>query len=163
MLARMVASRLLTAAAGFLLAVLWMDLMFDVQVWGAPAGVPLPPEILASIGGYYSRVTTTSAPMSALIALVMCIGIGAALVSARRERVAGWRRILAIVLIAAPVALAFFRVLPNAVRLGAATDPPLVQSELARGILRDHLACFASIAALLVLRIGAPRPSAPIE
>ena len=54
-------------------------------------------------------------------------------------------------------ALALFQVVPNAVRLGAATDPPLVQSELARGVLRDHLVCFASIATLLVLRITAPR------
>lgn len=153
----MLATRLLTASAGFLLAVLWMDLIFDVQVWSAPAGAPLPAEILGSIAAYYRRATTTSAPMSALIALVMCVGIGSALVAARRRDVAAWRRILAVVLVVAPVALAFLRVVPNAVRLGAATDTPLVQSELARGILRDHLACFASVATLLALQIGAPR------
>src|SRR5262245_35975320 len=133
MLRPMLASRLLTASAGFLLAVLWMDLMFDVQVWSATGGGVLPPDVLASIAAYYRRVTTTSAPMSALIAFVMCVGIGAALAGLRRKDVPRWRRILSLVLVASPVALAFFRIVPNAARLGAATDTPLVQSELARG------------------------------
>jgi hypothetical protein len=157
MLASMLTSRLLTASAGFLVAVLWMDLMFDVQVWSGPADAPVPPEILASIAAYYRRVTTTSAPMSALIAFVMCVGIISALAGARRTDAAAWRRILAVVFVVAPVALAFFRVVPNAMRLGAATDPLPVQSELARGILNDHLACFASVAALLVLQLTSPR------
>ena len=46
-------------AAGFLLAVLWFDLMFDVQVSATPAG-ELPEQVLASIAGYYRRVTTTA-------------------------------------------------------------------------------------------------------
>jgi hypothetical protein len=153
-----VTPRLLTACAGFLLAVLWMDLMFDVQVLGSPAGAPLPPAVLASIGAYYRRVTTTAWPMSALIALVMVTGVAAALVNAVRGAGPAWRRVLALVLVAAPVALALGRVVPSAVRLGAATDPPLVRSELARAICFDHLACFASIAALLALQVGTRRP-----
>jgi hypothetical protein len=39
-----------TADAGFLLAVLWFDLMFDVQTRKAITG-PLQPELLASISG----------------------------------------------------------------------------------------------------------------
>jgi hypothetical protein len=45
------------AGAGFLLAVLWFDLMFDVQT-RKHAGERLPPEVLASITSYYRRVTT---------------------------------------------------------------------------------------------------------
>jgi len=37
---------------------------------------------------------------------------------------------------------------------GENADPPLVQSELARSICHGHLACLASIGALLVLQIG---------
>ena len=37
---------------GFLLAVLWFDLMFDVQVLGHPPG-PLPEEVLSSITIYW--------------------------------------------------------------------------------------------------------------
>ena len=46
-----------TAGAGFLLAVLWFDLMFDVQTRRSAANV-LPTEVLASISAYYRRVTT---------------------------------------------------------------------------------------------------------
>ena len=46
-----------TAGAGFLLAVLWFDLMFDVQVIGH-RGAVLPEAVLASIAAYYARVTT---------------------------------------------------------------------------------------------------------
>jgi len=44
------------AGAAFLLAVLWFDLMFDVQSRGH-MGDPLPSEVLASISAYYRRVT----------------------------------------------------------------------------------------------------------
>ena len=148
------ASRILTACGGFLFAVLWMDLMFDVQVLGAPADAPLPPPVLASIAAYYHRVTTTAWPMGPLIGIVMMIGVAAAVVNAIRGDGPLWRRVLPILLIAAPVALALGRVFPDAVRLGAAADPPLVQSELARSICHGHLACLASIGALLVLQIG---------
>jgi peptidoglycan/LPS O-acetylase OafA/YrhL len=68
----------LTACAGFLLAVLWMDLIFDSQVvpHRNSAG-PLPEPVLESIAAYYHRATTTSRPMSRLIALVMVILLGA--------------------------------------------------------------------------------------
>src|SRR6059036_269107 len=43
-------SAVLTLTAGFLLAVLWFDLMFDVQVLGRrPVGEPLAEQVLASI------------------------------------------------------------------------------------------------------------------
>src|SRR5438067_3331230 len=59
-----------TAGAGFLLAVLWFDLMFDVQVLRR-RGPALPEEVLASIAGYYRRVTTRARPMNRLVAVVM--------------------------------------------------------------------------------------------
>jgi hypothetical protein len=96
------ASRILTACAGFLFAVLWMDLMFDVQVLGAPADAPLPPPVLASIAAYYHRVTTTAWPMGPLIGIVMMIGVSA-LVNTIRGDGPLWRDHL-ILLIAAPVA-----------------------------------------------------------
>lgn len=69
---------LLTACSAFLLAVLWMDLIFDVQVFEHRDGdAELPEPVLASIAGYYRRATTTSRPMSRLIALVMLILLGA--------------------------------------------------------------------------------------
>ena len=53
------------------------------------------------------------------------------------------------------IALAAARTVPSAVRLGTRSDPPGVQSDLARSILRDHLVCFAAIAAVLVVQLAA--------
>ncbi len=59
-----------TAGAGFLLAVLWFDLMFDMQVVGRDPG-ELSEDVLASVSSYYRRVTTAARPMNLLIAAVM--------------------------------------------------------------------------------------------
>src|SRR2546423_1333806 len=67
-LARVIA--LVTAGGGFLLAVLWFDLMFDVQVLRHRDDDP-PDHVLASIAAYYRRVTTEARPMNRLVALVM--------------------------------------------------------------------------------------------
>ncbi len=142
-----------TAGAGFLLAVLWFDLMFDVQVLGR-GGSELPEEVLGSIAGYYRRVTTAARPMNRLVAAAM-LGTLAAIVveiaSGYRQAWLGWA---SLVLALGPIALAGARTVPSAVRLGGREDPPQRQSELARAILREHIACFASIAALLIIQLG---------
>jgi hypothetical protein len=51
------------------------------------------------------------------------------------------------------IALAAARTVPHAVRLGTRSGPPAVQSQLARSILRDHLVCFAAIAAVLAIQL----------
>jgi hypothetical protein len=63
------------AGTGFLLAVLWFDLMFDVQTRKHTGD--LPPEVLASISAYYRRVTTEAYPMNRLVALVMVLTLAA--------------------------------------------------------------------------------------
>jgi hypothetical protein len=137
-------TRLLCLCGGFLLAVLWFDLMFDVQVLGAPPGT-LPEEVLASISAHYARVTTAADPMPRLIALVMVITVlGTAVQWAR-----GWipRRLAAFAFVTctAPIVLALVRIVPNAIRLGGRGDPVVVQSALARSICYEHIACFVSI------------------
>ena len=60
-------TQFVAAGAGFLLAVLWFDLMFDVQVLRVrPDEIPEP--VLASIAAYYRRVTTAARPMNRLVA-----------------------------------------------------------------------------------------------
>ena len=46
----------ITAAVGFLIAVLWFDLMFDVQVWPHRRADLLPEPVTESIATYYRRV-----------------------------------------------------------------------------------------------------------
>lgn len=62
--------------AGFLLAVLWFDLMFDVQT-RKHAGDVLPPEVLSSISTYCRRVTTEAYPMNQLVTGVMLLTLAA--------------------------------------------------------------------------------------
>jgi hypothetical protein len=144
---------LLTACSGFLLAVLWMDLIFDVQVV-KHAGDELPEPVLASIANYYHRATTTSRPMSRLIALVMVILLGALIFQATRGHDPGPLLLASAALAGVPVLLALTHTVPSAVRLGKRTDGAPEQAKLARSICRDHLICATCMLAFLVLWLG---------
>jgi hypothetical protein len=142
------------AGAGFLLAVLWFDLMFDVQVRGHRGG-ELPASVLASIGGYYARVTTAARPMNRLIALVMAGTLASLIVEILDADGAPWRRWASLALAAGAIALAGARIVPRAVRLGAGADAIAIRSELARSIWRGHVACALAIALVLILQLTA--------
>jgi hypothetical protein len=144
-----------TAGGGFLLAVLWFDLMFDIQVLRRGGG-DLPEETLGSIAGYYRRVTTGARPMSLLVGAAMAAtlaAIGTQIARGDAPAVA-WA---SLALAGGPIAVAAAHTFPNAVRLGGRGDPPEVQARLARSICRDHLLCIASIAALLAVQLGFAR------
>ena len=143
----------ISAGAGFLIAVLWFDLMFDVQVRGHREG-DLPEEVLASIAGYYRRVTTAARPMNRLVAAAMLATLAAIVVQIARGDEPRWVGWASLGLVGSAVALAAAHTVPAAVRLGARRDPPDAQSRLARSILRDHVLCFAAIASTLVAQLG---------
>ena len=143
----------ISAGAGFLLAVLWFDLMFDVQVRRHREG-DLPEEVLASIAGYYRRVTTAARPMNRLISAAMLATLAAVIVQIARGDEPRWVGWASLGLVGSAVALAAAHTVPAAVRLGARRDPPDAQSRLARSILRDHVLCFAAIASTLVAQLG---------
>jgi len=143
---------LVVTGAGFLLAVLWFDLMFDVQAF-RHAGGALPEAVLSSIAAYYRRVTTEARPMNRLIALVMLGTLLAIAVQLVRDDSPRWVSAVSVVTGVVPIGLAAARTVPGAVRLGGRGDPPAVQSRLARGILRQHAFCLASIAGLLIVQL----------
>jgi hypothetical protein len=131
------------AGAGFLLCVLWFDLMFDVQ---RDAGID-------STAAYYRRVTTDARPMNRLIAATMVWTI----VALTLELVRGDARLgiaaVSLVFAIAAVGLAALRTVRDAIRLGQQSDPRAAQSRLARSIRRDHTFCFAAIAIVVVLQV----------
>jgi hypothetical protein len=144
-----------TGGAGFLLAVLWFDLMFDVQVVRHRSrGGPLPDEVLASIAGYYRRVTTAARPMNRLVALVMVATVATVVVQLVRGELPTWASVSSLALILAAVSIAATSTVPSAVRLGARADGVEEQSRLARSILRDHVLCAAGIGALLAIQLS---------
>jgi hypothetical protein len=141
------------AGAAFLVAVLWFDLMFDVQTRRHGEG-DLPAEVLASIGGYYRRVTTQATPMNRLITLVMALTVVSIVVEIVRGAPwwVGWVSLAAAV---SGIGRAATRTVPDAVRLGRGTDPADVQSRLARSVYRDHIFCFAAMVLVLGLQLTA--------
>lgn len=141
------------AGAGFLVAVLWFDLMFDVQTRGH-AGDRIPDPVLASISAYYRRVTTEASPMSRLIPVVMAITVLAIIAEIARRPAAGWMAWASLALALSAIGLAMARTVRNAVRLGRAADPSETQARLARTICRDHQFCLAAMAVVVGLQLA---------
>jgi hypothetical protein len=140
------------AGAGFLFAVLWFDLMFDVQAHGY-SGQDLPRPVRASIAAYYARVTTSARPMNRLVVVVMAATIGALIGELVREELPLWRAAASLGLMTVAVGLAVMRTVGNAVRLGRQSDDDAAQSALARSLLHDHLVCAACVGVVLALQL----------
>jgi hypothetical protein len=144
----------ITAAAGFLIAVLWFDLMFDVQVWRHRREPHVPEDTLASIAAYYRRVTTTASPMGRLVGLVMM----ALLIALVLQTISGdeplWVSIVSIPAALLGIGFAVGRIFGQARRLGARKDSPDVQSDLARGIFGAHVVCLAAMVTLLAAQLA---------
>jgi hypothetical protein len=141
------------AGAGFLLAVLWFDLMFDAQVRARRGAGALPDDVLASIAAYYGRVTTTARPMNRLVAAVMVATLAANVVQITATDAPRWAAWPSLGLLAAAVGLAGARTVRNAVRLGMRGDDVEMQSALARSIARDHVFCLAAVGTALALQL----------
>ena len=142
------------AGAAFLVAVLWFDLMFDVQVRRRAARESLPSEVLASIAAYYRRVTTEATPMNRLITLVMgltVIAIAVEVVSRSTPWPLAWASLVAAL---TGIGLAAARTVKNAARLGRAEDDAETLSRLARSVYRDHLICIAAMALVVALQLS---------
>ncbi len=140
------------AGAAFLLAVLWFDLMFDVQV-RRHAGDPLPADVLASISAYYRRVTTEAYPMNRLVALVMVLTLAAIVAEIVEGANPWWIDWGSLVIAGSGFVPTLARTVPNARRLGRAEDTPQEQSRLARAIYRAHLLSFARMFVVLCLQL----------
>lgn len=142
------------AGAGFLVAVLWFDLMHDVQVRGHDPQGPLPEPVLTSIAGYYARVTTAARPMNRLISVVMLATVVGVVVELVQGLEPTWLPAATLGLVVLPVGLAGARTVASAKRLGRREGDEGGQSRLARAVYRDHLVCLGCMTAVLVLQLG---------
>ena len=141
------------AGAGFLLAVLWFDLMFDVQARGHHDD-DLPELVLASIAGYYRRVTTTARPMNLLVGTAMVVTLATVMTEIATGEAEPWATWPSLALVATAILVATTRTVPNAVRLGGRADSVTDQSVLARSILRQHQVIFVLMAVTIALQIA---------
>lgn len=142
---------IVATGAGFLLAVLWFDLMFDVQVRRRP----LSAEALGSIATYYRRVTIDAYPMNRLVSLVMLMTLLALGVEAYQGRSPAWLEAASLLAALAPMSLALFRTVRNAINLGRGGGSIGEQSTLALQIYHDHVFCLGAIAVLIGLQWAA--------
>jgi hypothetical protein len=104
----------ITACVGFLIAVLWFDLMFDVQVVAHRHAALVPDDVVDSIATYYRRVTTDASPMGRLISVVMATLVGLLVWQATRGGTPGWVSAVSLVAAATAIGLALTRVVPHA-------------------------------------------------
>jgi len=145
---------IIAALAGFLIAVLWFDLMFDTQVWRHRRSPHVPETVLESIAAYYGRVTTTASPMGRLVGLAMLVLLSALALQAIQGDQPVWVSAVSILAALVGVGLAAARIFRRARRLGSRADPPAVQSDLARSIFRDHIVCLAAMVTLLAVQLA---------
>ncbi|MBP7702082.1 MAG: hypothetical protein KA098_05725 [Phenylobacterium sp.] len=147
----------IAAGAGFLAAVLWIDLTFDVQVQRRGTD-RAPDEVLASIAPYYRRVTTGAWPMNWLTPSVLALTLAAILVQAVERVQPIWVSGASLGLAGVAIGLGLWRTWRNAVRLGQAVDTPEVQTKLAVDVYRDHLISLAAMLALVGLQAATSFP-----
>jgi len=144
--------KIAAAGAGFLIAVVWFDLMFDVQA--RRPGDVLPEPVLASISTYYRRVTTEASPMGRLVSVAMLVTVAAIVGGLVRHDGPAWAAWGSLLAAAIGMGLALARTVRNAVRLGQAIDPAETQTRLARGIFRDHAVSLTAMAVVLALQLA---------
>jgi len=145
------------AGVGFLLAVVWFDLMHDVLVLRPRAATDADRhEAVLTIARYYRRVTTDARPMNRLVALVMVATLTALVVEVAQGDVAAWAAWTSLGLVVLAISFAAVRTVRNAVALGADVDHLTPKDEaLARSIGVDHVVCLCALAAGLVVQLAA--------
>jgi len=143
---------LAAGGAGFLLAVLWFDLMFDVQVRRTREGT-LSASILDSIATYYRRVTTDASPMGRLVSLMMLLTTTAIATQIVEGGRLVWLQWCSLALALSAFALVGARTFRFAARLGSAVDDSEVLTRLARVVYRDHLYCLCAMTVVFTLQV----------
>jgi hypothetical protein len=154
-----VASTYVTAGLGFLAGILWLDLMFDVQLLrNARADTRAQHDGLALVSAYYRQATGGARPMQLLVAVVMVVTLAAMVVQLRSGACPLWVSWASLIATAGPIALAWTHTLPNAIKLGATPNDASAERErLARSVLQDHVIALTGIASALALQLACVR------
>ena len=143
---------ILCACIGYLIAVLWIDLIFDSLVLPHHgSSEPLPEEVLATMSSFFKRLTLKPR----LIFVVMITMFTIVILQIVQGTVPAWVAWTSLVLVVAPTGYASARVMPAARRLGSRADGVEKQSELARSLFSMHTLSFILMTLLLVLQLYA--------
>lgn len=134
---------------GFMMAVLYIDLMFDVSA--APyrkTNEALPKAVLDPITHYYGRITQNPyVLMFVMLTTTLCIGSEILYNSAPR-----WASYSSLFLMGLSMITGTLKVIPTAQRLGAGTDPEDVRTRMVHSMLPFHLILMVNIIALTAIQ-----------
>lgn len=137
---------------GFTLAVLYIDLMFDVlSVPYRRSGTTLPPEVLDPITHYYRRVTQNPYVLMFVLLLTTTV-IVLQIVYALTPR---WTAYASLAAILVATVAGTVKVIPAAKRLASGQDSADVQTRLVHGMFTAHVLLLGCIIVLALLQIGA--------
>jgi hypothetical protein len=137
---------------GFMLAILYIDLMFDVlTVPYRRGGAAIPAEVLDRIANYYGRVTQNPyVLMFVMLTTTACVVLQ--IVYGLTPR---WTAYGSLAAIALAMAAGIFKVIPSARRLASGRDSAIVRSRLAHGVFTAHALLFVCILVLAFIQLVA--------
>jgi hypothetical protein len=134
---------------GFMMAVLYIDLMFDVSA--APyrkTNAALPKAVLDPITHYYGRITQNPyVLMFVMLTTTLCIGS-----EILYNLVPRWASYSSLFLMGLSMMTGTLKVIPTAQRLGAGTDPEDVRTRMIHSMLPFHLILMVNIIALTAIQ-----------
>jgi hypothetical protein len=136
---------------GFMLAVLYIDLMFDVSaVPYRRTGAPIPAEVVESIASYYRRITQNPyVLMFVMLTATLCI-----VAQIVYDLVPRWAGYSSLVLMAVAMLAGAGKVIPAAQRLAAGKDAEDTRTRLVHSMFPGHVALLISILLLALVQLS---------
>jgi hypothetical protein len=143
---------------GFMLAVLYIDLMFDVTaVPYRHSGTTLPKDVLDPITRYYGRITQNPyVLMFVMLTTTVCL-----VAEIVYDLVPRWVGYASLVLMGLAMMAGSLKVIPTAQRLASGKDPADKQTSLIHSMFPAHvvlLLCILLLAAIQFSTAGASQP-----
>jgi hypothetical protein len=136
---------------GFMIAVLYMDLVFDISALphrGAKG--PLPPHVLEPIATYYRYITRNPY----LLMFVMVTTLTCVIAQILYGVVPRWAGYSSLFLIVLAMAAGTIKVIPTAQRLATGKDSVEQQTRMVRSIFPFHILLLISILLLAVVQFS---------
>lgn len=143
---------------GFMLAVLYIDLMFDVTaVPYRHTGKLLPAEVLEPIRRYYGRITQNPyVLMFVMLTATICFVLQIVYDLAPR-----WAAYSSLVVMAVAMVTGSASVIPKAQRIGSGKESDDVQTRLVHGMFPSHIVLLVCVLLLAVIQLRAAGAGAP--
>ncbi len=137
---------------GFMFAVLYIDMVFDVSARGhRHTGKPLPPDVLEPIVTYYRYITKN--PF--LLIGILTTALASIIAEIRYALVPAWAGYASLALILLTMLTGVLKIIPQAQRLAAGKDSIEQQTTLVHGLLPFHTVMMVNVFLLIAVQLMA--------